>query len=455
MALNPFFLQGSKGEQNLLRDLTNEQIQIHGIEFIYMPRTLINQKEVMREITSSKFEKSFPIEGYISSYEGFDAGYNLLTKFGVRSTAEMKIVISIERYDQGIAPLITQSRPNEGDLMYFPLRDIVFEIKYVNDIENFYQLRDRYTYELTCEPFEFQDEVIDTGVTAIDDDFGDEGYNVTIILGDKGMRATASATLVNGGIYKIDVLSGGAGYTNAPDIIIEPPDAGTQATAVAITSTTASRLTNSLRIQSIQITNPGAGYTQIPNVQFISQDGKGAGATALAGIGTTGVIGNITITNDGREYTVAPLVTVNSPPSGGEQAQFSARINTTTNRVTHIDATNRGYGYTSNPVITVGTASTIGSGTFLYGQVITGESSLTTAIVTNWDAANNTLLAKNLSGDFAVGEQITNVGYGTAVYSIDSINYDDDDVYNTGDEIQTLSTTSILDFTEKNPFGEV
>ncbi len=103
----------------------------------------------------------------------------------------------------------------------------------------------------------------------------------------------------------------------------------------------------------------------------------------------------------------------------------------------------------------MGSASTIGSGTFLYGQVITGESSLTTAIVTNWDAANNTLLAKNLSGDFAVGEQITNVGYGTAVYSIDSINYDDDDVYNTGDEIQTLSTTSILDFTEKNPFGEV
>ena len=72
MALNPFFLQGSKGEQNLLRDLSNETIQIHGIEFIYMPRSLVNQKDVMREITSSKFDKSFPIEGYITSYEGFD-----------------------------------------------------------------------------------------------------------------------------------------------------------------------------------------------------------------------------------------------------------------------------------------------------------------------------------------------------------------------------------------------
>ena len=116
-----------------------------------------------------------------------------------------------------------QTRPFEGDLMYFPLRDIIFEIKYVNDIENFYMLRDTYTYELTCEPFEYSDEVIDTGISEIDDDFDDEGYNVTMILGDTGARATASAGIVNGGIHKIDLIDGGTGYTNAPTIIIEPP----------------------------------------------------------------------------------------------------------------------------------------------------------------------------------------------------------------------------------------
>ena len=455
MALNPFFLQGSKGEQNLLRDLAREQIQMHGIEFIYMPRTLVNSKSVMREITSSKFDKSFPIEGYITSYEGFDSGYNLLTKFGVRSTAEMKIVISIERYDQGIAPLLTQERPNEGDLMYFPLRDIIFEIKYVNDIENFYQLRERYTYELTCEPFEYEDEIIDTGIGAVDDDFDDEGYNVTMILGDKGTRATATATIGNGGIHKIDLISGGAGYTNAPTIVIEPPDSGTQATAVAITSTSGSRLNTSLRVSSIQITNPGFGYTQIPNVQFIPEDGKGVGASAVAGLGTSGVITGITLNNGGAGYIHAPLVTVSNPAVGGQVGILTAKINTTTNKVTSIDILNAGYSYGSAPTITVGAATTIGSGKFLYGQIITGESSLTTAFVTKWDTSTNTLLAKNLSGDFAVGENITNVGYGTAVYSLDSINYDDDDAYNTGDEIETLSTTSVLDFTEKNPFGEV
>jgi len=456
MALNPFFLQGSKGEQNLLRDLSNETIQIHGIEFIYMPRTLVNSKDVMREITSSKFDKSFPIEGYITSYEGFDSGYNLLTKFGVRSTAEMKIVISLERYDQGIAPLLSQSRPNEGDLMYFPLRDIIFEIKYVNDIENFYQLRERYTYELTCEPFEYEDEVIDTGVNAIDDDFDDEGYNVTMILGTKGTRATATATIGNGGIYKIDLISGGAGYTNAPTVIIEPPDSGTQATAVAITSTSGSRLNTSLRVSSVQITNPGAGYTQIPNVQFIPEDGKGIGAQGVAGLGTSGVITAITISNAGSEYMTPPLVTVSAPAAGGEIGILTSKINTTTNEVTSIDILSAGHGYTSPPVITVGAANTTGSGIFKYGDIITGESSLTTAFVTKWDTVTNTLLARNLSGDFAIGEIVKHaVGFGTAVYALDSINYDDDDAYNSGDEIETRSDSSILDFTERNPFGEV
>ena len=65
MALNPFFLQGSQGEQRLLQDLANETIAIHGIEFIYMPRTFVNTKTILREVTTSKFDKAFPIEGYI------------------------------------------------------------------------------------------------------------------------------------------------------------------------------------------------------------------------------------------------------------------------------------------------------------------------------------------------------------------------------------------------------
>tara|TARA_Y100000768_G_scaffold324776_1_gene261584 strand:- start:3077 stop:4174 length:1098 start_codon:yes stop_codon:yes gene_type:complete len=348
-----------------------------------------------------------------------------------------------------------QKRPFEGDLMYFPLRDIIFEIKYVNDIENFYQLQDTYTYELTCEPFELGEETFDTGVSEIDDDFDDEGYNVTMILGDAGARATASASLVNGGIHKIDVLNGGTGFTNAPTVLIEPPVGGVQATAVAITSTTGTRNFQSLRVDSIQITNPGAGYTFVPTIQFITEDGKGTGASALAGLGTSGVIGPITINFLGKGYTTPPIVAFSTAPTGGTTGIATATINSTTNQIDSIIVTNAGFGYTVAPVITVGASSTIGSGTFVYGEIITGESTLTTAFVTKWDTSTNTLLAKDLSGDFAVGEQITNVGFGTAVYTLDSINYNDDDTFNTGDSIQTLTQSSIVDFTERNPFGEV
>ncbi len=454
MPLNPFFLQGSKGEQNLVQDLTNEHIRMHGIEFIYMPRSIVKQADVIREITSTEFDKSFPIEGYIASYEGFDSGYNLLTKFGVRSTAEMKIVISIERYSEGIAPLLDQERPYEGDLMYFPLRDIIFEIKYVNDLVNFYQLQDRYTYELTCEPFEYEDEKIDTGIDSIDDDFETAGYNVTMILGSDGTTATATAPIVNGGIYKIDIINGGTGFTNAPTVKIDPPvGIGTSATAVAITSTTGTRNFSTLRIDRIEITNPGAGYTNVPNVQFLTEDGKGTGASAVAGLGTVGVMGPVTLTSAGAGYILPPLIEVTSAPSGGQTGILTSKINTTTNKVTEVKVLSAGYGYTVAPTITIGAASTTGTGEFLYGEMITGASSLTTAFVAQWDKPNRTLLAKNLSGNFAVGEQITSTG--NANYRLDSIDYSDDDNYESGDEIQTYSDSSILDFTEVNPFGEV
>ena len=462
MALNPFFLQGSKSEQHLVQDLINETISMHGIEFIYMPRIFVNTKTVLREVTTSKFDRAFPIEAYIESYEGFDSGYNMLTKFGVRSTAEMKVLISQVRYKEYITPLLTgvtglskdPTRPLEGDLLWFPLRDILFEIKYVDDVHNFYQLQENYTYQLTLEPFEYEDEEINTGVDVVDDDFETAGYNVTMKLVAAGSTATAVTSLESGAIFKIDMITGGSGYTNAPRVQISPPiGAGRTATAVAITSTTGTRNFQSLLVDYVEITDPGAGYTSTPTVQFLPDDGQGGGATATAGIGTIGSVGIVTLTSGGQQYSIPPTVTFTAAPAGGQTAIATAFINTTTKIVSDIQVTNSGYGYTVAPTITIGAASTTGSGTFLYGEMITGASSLTTAFVTKWNQPDGILLARNLSDNFAVGETIyTNKG---AAYVLNSIDYDDDDVVNTGDEIEVYADTSILDFTEKNPFGEV
>ena len=476
MALNPFFLQGNKQEQLLVQDLTNEHIRMFGVEFIYMPRVYVKTADVLREVTSSKFDRSFPIEGFISSYEGFDQNYNLLTKFGVRSTAEMKIIISQDRYDSSIAPLLwkfptatygptgrteDQVRPYEGDLMYFPMRDIIFEIKYVNDIVDFYQLRNTYTYELTCEPFEYTDETFDTRVAEIDDDFETEGYNVTMILGSGGEKATVFTTLTNGGIYKVDVITGGVGFNTTPTVRFDAPvGAGHTAQGYAKMVRVGTRNFSSWGVQSVVITDPGSGYiavSDVPNITFVAGDGVGGGAEAIAGVGTEGVVGVTSISYAGKNYSNAPSVTVGASSTDGSttNATAFAGINSA-GQVTHVHYTNAGYGYTSVPVITIGD-SVEGSGTFNYGDVIKGSSSLTTAFVSSWDASTNTLLARNLSGQFSGGETITvEVGVSTgASYTLNSIDYDDDDAFNDSETIEYISDTSIVDFTEQNPFGEI
>ena len=169
--LNSYFLQGSPGEQRLIQDLVNEQLKMYGEDVLYLPRKIIGENTVIRENTVAKFDDSFRIEAYLMNYEGFaGASADLLTKFGVRNTDELTLVISKERYDDFCQPIIdlfpkeerkNAKRPQEGDLIYFPLEESLFEIKFVEGKKPFYQLRNLYVYELLCERFEFEDEIFD------------------------------------------------------------------------------------------------------------------------------------------------------------------------------------------------------------------------------------------------------------------------------------------------------
>lgn len=462
--LNPFFTQGTRAEQQLVQELVDEHIRMHGIEFVYLPRYFVNVKTVMREATSSRFEKSFPIEGYIDNYEGFGDNHNLLTKFGVRSTAEMNIIISQKRYEEYITPLLqsnggvgldkTPVRPVEGDLLYFPLGDILFEIKYVDhEGPSFYQLQENYTYMLKCEVFEVEDEKIVTGIDEIDDDFETLGYNATLTLSGIGITAAAYTSLVNGGVHKITVLNGGTGFTADPPVRITSPVNGRHAQAVAITTENSS---GTRSIQEIRITDPGYGYTSTPTVYIEPQDSNGGGVSIQVGIATTGAVGIITLTDQGSDYILPPTITFSSPPAGGVTAIGTALLQGN-GKLAKIQVTNAGYGYTLAPTITVGAAGTIGIGTYRYGDTIRGVSTGTTAYASSWDYPTKTLRAKDLTGRFAVGELIVGISKTTSesvAYRLNSINYDDDDAYGRNQEIET-EADAILDFTEQNPFGEV
>jgi len=171
--LNPFFLQGSNSEQNLVQDLINEQLRMYGVEVYYLPRTYITEKTIIKEVIESEFVDAYPLEAYIENYEGYEGNTTILSKFGIQSSQEISLIISQERFETYITPLIKNksniklsTRPKEGDLVYFPLGNRLFEIKFVEHEKPFYQLQKNYVYLLKCELFRylllFQIEVVVT-----------------------------------------------------------------------------------------------------------------------------------------------------------------------------------------------------------------------------------------------------------------------------------------------------
>ena len=362
--LNPFFIQGTNTEQGLLQDLVNEQLKMYGIEVYYLPRKIFAEGKVIKEVLYSKFKNAFPIEMYLVNYEGFDANSVLMSKFGVRITDEMSLIVSKERFDTYIVELMklmdnikNPLRPNEGDLIYVPLSNSLMEIKYVENRKPFYQLQKNYVYELKCELYEFEDENIETGVVEIDQNFKDVGHGATLTLSDIGETATAYTELVDGAVQTINLFEGGYRYSSPPKIVIDDPiGSGTTATAVAIT-TSKRGLLSGQSLTKIYINNPGSGYasTLPPNISFFG--GGGYSASASVGISTRGSIGIVTVTSPGQGYTQIPTVTFSSPLGLGATVTSQIGIG---GSITQLTIVGGGEFYTTAPPITIEPPGTVG-----------------------------------------------------------------------------------------------
>ena len=329
MALNPFFQQGTAGEQRLIQDLVNEHLQFHGVDVTYIPRKFVNRKTIIEEVQTSKFDDNYTIEAYINNYDGYSGAGDILTKFGVSVRDELMLTISRERFEEFVAPFMagiddgtdtseipTPNRPREGDLIYFPLGQRLFEVKFVEHEDPFYQLGKNYVYQLKCELFEYEDEVIDTSIDFIDTQVQDEGYITTLNLIGVGRTATAvsiiQGTQSSGYIKNIFLNNDGSGYTSAPTIgITSSPtgQVGDNATAVGVL-TTRGGVTS---LKEILITNAGAGYTVTPTVTITGGGGVGAAATAQLITSGLGVI-RFSITDPGVGFGTAPTVTIDGPP---------------------------------------------------------------------------------------------------------------------------------------------
>ena len=471
--LNPYFQQGARTEQNLLQDLINEQLKMYGVEVHYLPRKYVTEKSVIREVIQSSFDDAYPIEAYVENVDGYGDNPTLLSKFGIQATNELNLIISKERWENYIQPLIKNetniklsTRPKEGDLVYFPLGDRLFEIKYVEHERPFYQLQKNYVYELRCELFRLEDELIDTGIDDIDDVLvGGEltgetedgistltGPSQTLTLVGTGVTATAVISLFNGGIQNFVISNRGSNYSSLPRVAISSaPSTGTTGVGTAVFIGGIRVCTDNLNpalksVQQVDIINPGAGYTTPPSVQFIGGGGAGAAATAVI---NTGVVGLATITNAGAGYTVNPTITISgvSTVSAAATAIVSAA-----GTISAIHFTNSGAGYTVAPTITIANPDLDSTGDFAFNEVVTGSISGTTARVKRWDSTTNELEIYKVGGDFTVGENIVGSTSG-ASHQLRVISTDPpDDGFADNVNIET-EADSILDFSEQNPFG--
>jgi len=550
MSLNPFFLHGSESEQKLIQSLINEQLSMYGIEVSYLPQRFIRKETILREVSTSQFTEQYKIEAYLSNYGGYSGSGDILSKFGMQLKDEVTLIISKERFEDFISPFLGEIpdaengislRPREGDLIWFPLGQRLFEIKFVEHEQPFYQLGKTYVYELKCELFEYSDRtVINTTLDEVDEVLEDFGYIKSLTLVGSAVTATASATIHNsyGYVRNIKLIDDGYGYTTVPTVTIDPPPAGgSAATAVAITSCRG----NYCSVNSIYLTNAGSGYTTVPNVVISGTTGIGATAVAEMIFEKSLGISTISIGNSGSNYTSAPIVTFSSPTGGqafatatvsglgtvssitvidggwgyssspeivieegtsegsilatavatvsglgtissitvtnggtnydpldfpdvtiSNDIQYKSGLSTATGIsvinsngfVTSVLMSSAGYGYTTAPTLQFSSPISItGVGTYIFNEVVTGGTSGATAYVKDWNSVSGILKIGNVSGTYIDGETITGSS-SSAQYMIYDVGENPEylDKYEQNDEIQTESN-SIIDFTEKNLFG--
>ena len=175
MAVNHFFQGGNgignKNEKSLYEDLIIEGLKIYGHDVYYLPRTLVNQDLILGEDSLSKFDDSYLIEMYVETTEGLAGEQELINKFGLEIREETTFMLSKRRWTDAVDSyhtMIKEGRPNEGDIIYYPLLNKFFEISFVEDQEPFFQLGNLPVYKLRARTWEYSSERLDTGVTDID-----------------------------------------------------------------------------------------------------------------------------------------------------------------------------------------------------------------------------------------------------------------------------------------------
>ena len=439
---NTYFTHGTRNEQFLMQDLVEEHLKMFGMDVLYCPRKLIQKDGVFNEEVISEFDDSYLIEAYLENAEGFAGNGDLLTKFGIRQTDEITMVISQQRFSDFISQFLlldqgktieVAERPQEGDLIFFPITENYFEIKFVEHEEPFYQLGKGYVYKLKCELFEFSDEQGD--LFEDDERLIDYGYTVKhYYLPTNGTTATGTPVLAGDAIDQVFISDDGSDYNEAPSVTFSGDGTGATGTAYLVNITisggspTSSAVVRGTvkegQIRSVNIVNGGSGYDEDRASLVISLPDNNAAPAMLTPTFTNGVLTAINIVSGGSGYKSVKLV----------------------------DITAAGSGYTSASVA-FGAAPAGLTGSFTVPEQVTGGTTGATAQMVEWDAQEGWIKLKNPTATFSIGELIMGADSGATIV-LDSRNEmaTTDPKYSESVTFETQAD-DIIDFSEGNPFG--
>jgi len=204
MARNIYFTDKVRSEQNMYEDIVIESLKIYGQDVYYIPRDLVGEDKIFGDDVPSRFNSSHKIEMYIDNIEGFEGERDLFSRFGVEIRDEATFVVSRRRWTQQVARMdneITSVRPLEGDLIFLPMSNKLFQIMHVEHEQPFYQLSNLPVFKLRAQLFEYNDEDLDTNIDAIDKIEKDNAYTYILTLGESGIieaGKTITQTLSSG-----------------------------------------------------------------------------------------------------------------------------------------------------------------------------------------------------------------------------------------------------------------
>lgn len=276
-------VNGSAQEQKFMENLIVESIEIYGQNIYYLPRTYVNKDTILNEVESSEFNQALQVRAYVNNVEGWEGQGELLSKFGIRIEDKTTFIFSRKKFEEKVddnATLNVEGRPNEGDLIWFPITRHLFEIKFVEVERPFYQLGKGFVWECQCELFEYSDEEIDTGVAEID------------------AIETAFANAI-----KLIMDPGGTGdFTVGEDVVGD------------LYLATATATIDSGTVNAFTVSDGGEYYNSALPPSVTITGGGGSGATATATVSAAGIVTGISVTSGGSGYTSAPTVTIDYSP---------------------------------------------------------------------------------------------------------------------------------------------